>query len=45
MKESPAEHIPMGHDYVGTVTQIGHTVKNVGVGDFVGGSFFASDNT
>src|SRR4051812_25421020 len=36
---------PMGHEYVGTVTEIGDEVKNVKVGDFVVGSFFASDNT
>jgi threonine dehydrogenase-like Zn-dependent dehydrogenase len=35
----------MGHEYVGTVTAIGDAVKNVAVGDFVVGSFFASDNT
>ena len=36
---------PMGHEYVGVVTEIGSDVKNVEVGDFVVGSFFASDNT
>ena len=35
----------MGHEYVGVVTEIGAEVKNVKVGDFVVGSFFASDNT
>lgn len=35
----------MGHEYVGTVTEIGAEVKNVKVGDFVVGSFVASDNT
>ena len=35
----------MGHEYVGVVQQIGSHVKNVQVGDFVVGSFFASDNT
>ena len=35
----------MGHEYVGVVTEIGADVKNVKVGDFVVGSFFASDNT
>lgn len=43
--DDPADHVPMGHEYVGTVTQIGDSVKNVSVGDFVVGSFFASDNT
>lgn len=36
---------PMGHEYVGVVTEIGDVVKNVKVGDFVVGSFMASDNT
>ncbi|GAB2856270.1 zinc-dependent alcohol dehydrogenase family protein [Actinocorallia aurea] len=36
---------PMGHEYVGVVEQTGDQVKNVKVGDFVVGSFFASDNT
>jgi len=35
----------MGHEYVGVVEQIGSDVKNVKVGDFVVGSFVASDNT
>ncbi|MFE2124437.1 zinc-dependent alcohol dehydrogenase family protein [Rhodococcus aetherivorans] len=37
--------IPMGHEYVGIVEEIGADVANVKVGDFVVGSFFASDNT
>ena len=36
---------PMGHEYVGVVEEIGTEVRNVKVGDFVVGSFFASDNT
>jgi threonine dehydrogenase-like Zn-dependent dehydrogenase len=36
---------PMGHEYVGVVEQIGDDVRNVKLGDFVVGSFFASDNT
>ncbi|GGP98915.1 threonine dehydrogenase-like Zn-dependent dehydrogenase [Actinomadura coerulea] len=36
---------PMGHEYVGVVEQTGADVRNVRVGDFVVGSFFASDNT
>ena len=36
---------PMGHEYVGTVVEIGDEVKNVKVGDFVVGSFCLSDNT
>jgi len=36
---------PMGHEYVGVVEEIGDAVENVKVGDFVVGSFMASDNT
>lgn len=36
---------PMGHEYVGIVTEIGDQVENIRVGDFVVGSFIASDNT
>jgi threonine dehydrogenase-like Zn-dependent dehydrogenase len=36
---------PMGHEYVGVVEQIGRDVAKIKVGDFVIGSFFASDNT
>ncbi|MFC9504861.1 zinc-dependent alcohol dehydrogenase family protein [Streptomyces sp. NPDC057002] len=36
---------PIGHEYVGVVTEIGDEVRNIGVGDFVVGSFMASDNT
>jgi threonine dehydrogenase-like Zn-dependent dehydrogenase len=36
---------PMGHEYVGVVEQIGDGVTTIKVGDFVVGSFFASDNT
>jgi threonine dehydrogenase-like Zn-dependent dehydrogenase len=39
------EPTPMGHEYAGVVEQVGADVKNVKVGDFVIGSFFASDNT
>ena len=39
------EPTPMGHEYVGVVQQIGRQVENINVGDFVVGSFFASDNT
>ena len=35
----------MGHEYVGVVEEIGADVKTVKVGDFVVGSFWASDNT
>ncbi len=35
----------MGHEYVGVVEEVGSEVRNVAPGDFVVGSFFASDNT
>src|SRR6266542_2021871 len=36
---------PMGHEYVGIVEETGSAVKNIKPGQFVVGSFFASDNT
>lgn len=36
---------PMGHEYCGIVEEIGSAVRNVKKGQFVIGSFFASDNT
>ncbi|CAM2903877.1 zinc-dependent alcohol dehydrogenase family protein [Actinomyces slackii] len=36
---------PMGHEYVGTVVEVGRDVTNVRPGDFVVGSFCLSDNT
>jgi threonine dehydrogenase-like Zn-dependent dehydrogenase len=36
---------PMGHEYVGVVEEVGSDVRNVQPGQFVVGSFFASDNT
>ena len=39
------DHQPMGHEYVGVVEQLGADVSKVGVGDFVVGSFIASDNS
>jgi threonine dehydrogenase-like Zn-dependent dehydrogenase len=36
---------PMGHEYVGVVEEVGGDVRNVQPGQFVVGSFFASDNT
>lgn len=41
----PVEHQVMGHEYVGVVEQVGDDVRTVAVGDFVVGSFWASDNT
>jgi threonine dehydrogenase-like Zn-dependent dehydrogenase len=36
---------PMGHEYCGLVEEVGGAVKSVRPGQFVIGSFFASDNT
>jgi threonine dehydrogenase-like Zn-dependent dehydrogenase len=36
---------PIGHEYAGIVREVGSAVRNVKVGQFVVGSFFASDNT
>jgi threonine dehydrogenase-like Zn-dependent dehydrogenase len=36
---------PMGHEYCGIVEEVGRAVKSVKAGQFVIGSFFASDNT
>lgn len=37
--------MPMGHEYCGTVVEVGSAVTSVKPGQFVIGSFFASDNT
>src|SRR2546426_5308487 len=36
---------PMGHEYCGIVEEVGSEVASIRVGQFVIGSFFASDNT
>jgi threonine dehydrogenase-like Zn-dependent dehydrogenase len=36
---------PMGHEYVGIVEEVGSEVRLIEPGQFVVGSFFASDNT
>jgi threonine dehydrogenase-like Zn-dependent dehydrogenase len=36
---------PMGHEYIGVVNQIGSKVTTIRPGQFVVGSFWASDNT
>src|SRR4029453_2774757 len=36
---------PMGHEYAGIVDEVGSAVSSVKAGQFVVGSFFASDNT
>ena len=38
----PADHTPMGHEYVGVVEEVGSDVKTVRPGDFVVGSFVIS---
>ena len=40
-----AENRAMGHEYVGTVMEVGSDVTEVKPGDFVVGSFCTSDNT
>lgn len=39
------EPIAMGHEYCGIVEEVGRDVKHIKPGQFVVGSFFASDNT
>ncbi|HEX5920026.1 MAG TPA: zinc-dependent alcohol dehydrogenase family protein [Nocardioides sp.] len=41
----PVQHQVMGHEYVGVVEEVGEDVRTIEVGDFVVGSFWASDNT
>ena len=41
----PVDHLPMGHEYVGVVEEIGSDVETMKPGDFVVGSFVISDNT
>ena len=36
---------PMGHEYCGIVEEVGNAVTTIKPGQFVIGSFFASDNT
>jgi threonine dehydrogenase-like Zn-dependent dehydrogenase len=40
-----AQPTPMGHEYCGIVEEVGSAVASVKPGQFVIGSFFASDNT
>ena len=40
-----AQPTPMGHEYCGVVEEVGRAVKTIKPGQFVVGSFFASDNT
>src|SRR3954471_20231109 len=39
------EPTPMGHEYCGIVEEVGGAVTSIARGQFVIGSFFASDNT
>jgi threonine dehydrogenase-like Zn-dependent dehydrogenase len=39
------EPTPMGHEYVGIVQEVGSAVKHIKPGQFVVGSFWASDNS
>lgn len=39
------EPTPMGHEYCGVVEEVGRSVRDIKPGQFVVGSFFASDNT
>lgn len=43
--EPTTEPHPMGHEYCGIVEEVGAEVKTLKPGQFVIGSFFASDNT
>src|SRR4051812_13960736 len=43
--DAVTEPAPMGHEYVGVVEEVGSDVRTVRPGQFVVGSFFASDNT
>jgi threonine dehydrogenase-like Zn-dependent dehydrogenase len=42
---SVTQPLPMGHEYCGIVEEVGRAVTSVKPGQFVIGSFFASDNT
>ena len=43
--DASGQPTPMGHEYCGIVEEVGRAVKHVRRGQFVVGSFFASDNT
>ncbi|MGH2486685.1 MAG: zinc-dependent alcohol dehydrogenase family protein [Ktedonobacterales bacterium] len=43
--EPVTQPTPMGHEYVGIVEAVGSAVRSIKRGQFVVGSFFASDNT
>jgi threonine dehydrogenase-like Zn-dependent dehydrogenase len=43
--QAVTEPTPMGHEYCGIVEEVGSAVRSIKPGQFVIGSFFASDNT
>src|SRR5881398_176262 len=43
--DAPTQPTPMGHEYCGIVEEVGSAVPSIKPGQFVVGSFFASDNT
>jgi threonine dehydrogenase-like Zn-dependent dehydrogenase len=43
--ESITQPTPMGHEYCGIVEEVGSAVENIEPGQFVVGSFWASDNS
>jgi threonine dehydrogenase-like Zn-dependent dehydrogenase len=43
--DAPTQPTPMGHEYCGIVEEVGRAVRSIKPGQFVVGSFFASDNT
>jgi threonine dehydrogenase-like Zn-dependent dehydrogenase len=43
--QETSEPTPMGHEYCGVVEEVGREVQSIKPGQFVIGSFFASDNT
>ena len=43
--DAPTRPTPMGHEYCGIVEEVGRAVTAIQPGQFVVGSFFASDNT
>jgi NADPH:quinone reductase-like Zn-dependent oxidoreductase len=43
--DAPQSPTPMGHEYCGVVAEVGAEVRTLRRGQFVVGSFFASDNT
>src|SRR5260370_23759395 len=43
--QQTAQPTPMGHEYCGIVEEVRRTVNSIKPGQFVIGSFFASDNT